>query len=93
MYVSAEVEDQEVVVEAMGYLYKNLPLVTFMNIINLIFENGDLYLRDWMGHVVSYTENKEFIPLLKYAISKEDSKLLKKYLERILYDLENTPIK
>ncbi len=87
--ITVEVEDGEVTREAFAYLFKKLPLNSFVTICREVFEHGDRYLRDYISLAILQIDHPSLIPFMEWAVFGEKNQSLKYDLEKILETLKD----
>jgi hypothetical protein len=84
MYLSAEVENEQVIRETFNYLYYHISFERFSNIVKEIFLDYDIYLKDWVGLSLYNIRDARLIPMLEEIVNKEKNNNLKKNLQQVL---------
>jgi hypothetical protein len=89
MYISAEVDDDEVFGDMLEYIFTKLPSESKVIIARELLENLDWnVLRDHVQLTMRYNGDKKFISLLEEIIKKEPNSLLKKQMEETLSEIK-----
>jgi hypothetical protein len=88
MHIISEVEEEDILREAFLYIYKHVPMKTFLQIGYELFTNGNANLKDWLGLTIAHIGSKEFVSLMEYAVKSEEDFDLRNCLNDVLTELK-----
>lgn len=90
MYISAEVDDDEVFGDMLEYVFTKLPSKSKVIVAKELFENLSwTVLKDRIISAILDNEDKEFIPLLQELFDKENNSFLKEQIEHTINVLQD----
>jgi hypothetical protein len=77
MYISAEVDDDQVVIEALKILYKRVRNEEFEEICRALFKVKNCYVVDWTGLAIASIDNPRYLNVINEAVSTTAGQLRK----------------